>query len=174
MPVGHLIALAPGAALAANVLTQIAIFRLRPRGGLLRSELVGFGAGLAALVAVHAMSAGFVQPVREAWALFAANVICYGALGYGYFHFGNLGETARRVRIVRELAEAPDGLTLGQILERYDAREIFDRRLRRLTGTGQIVLRDGRYHIASPVLAGMAAGVLFLKRLFLGKGSEFE
>ena len=46
--------------------------------------------------------------------------------------------------------------------------------MQRLTGTGQIALRGGRYFIASPVLAAMAGGVLFLKHLFLGKGSEFE
>ena len=36
-------------------------------------------------------------------------------LGYCYFHFVNLGETARRVRIVRELWQSEDnrvGLTV--------------------------------------------------------------
>lgn len=174
MSPAYVIALAPLAALAANVAAQIAAFRLHRRGGLLRSELIGFAAGGAVLALVHASAAGPPLPPGEAGALFAANLLCYGALGYGYFHFGNLGETARRVRIVRELLEAPGGLTLEQIVQRYDAREIFDRRLARLTGTGQIVLRDGRYFIASPVLAAMARGVLLLKLLFLGAGSEFE
>lgn len=174
MPGDYVIAVAPLLALAANVVAQVALYRLRPRAGLLRSELAGFAVGGAALGLAHALAGAPPQPPGEAAALFAANALCYGALGYCYFHFGNLGETARRVRIVRELAAAPGGLTLEQILRRYDAREIFDRRLARLTGTGQIVLRDGRYFIASPVLAAMARGVLLLKLVFLGSGSEFE
>lgn len=168
------IALAPLAALAANVGTQVAVFRVSPQRGLLRSELIGFAVGGAALLLIHALAGGAAADARESAALLFANALCYGALGYSYFHFGNLGETARRVRIVRELAASPDGLTLEEIIRRYDAREIFDRRLRRLTGTGQIVLRDGRYFIASPVLAAMARAVLLLKLLFLGSASEFE
>lgn len=171
---GYVIALAPLAALATNVAAQVAVFRLFPHRGLLRSELAGFAAGGGALALVHALAAVPPHPPGEPAALLAANALCYGALGYCYFHFGNLGETARRVRIVRELAESPGGLTLEEILRRYDAREIFDRRLGRLTGTGQIVLRDGRYFIASPLLAAMARGVLLLKLLFLGRGSEFD
>lgn len=174
MTIGYLLALAPLAALAVNVLVQVAVFLLAPQRGLLRSELIGFVAGGVGLTLVHTFTGGVVQSSSETAALLVVNLLTYGALGYGYFHFANLGETARRVRIVRELSESPDGLTLEEILKRYNAREIFDRRLRRLIGTGQIVLRDGRYYIASPVVTAMAGGVLLLKLLFLGKGSEFE
>lgn len=173
--VSWVIALAAPASLALNVAVQVAVFRVAPGGGLLRSEVIGFAAGLAGLALAHAGEWLASGPAAEALAPFAANIVTYGALGYCYFHFGNLGETARRVRIVREIHEAGEGgLTMEEILRRYDAREIFDRRLARLTGTGQIVLRDGRYRIASPVLTLMARGVLFLKMLLLRTASEFE
>lgn len=173
--VSWVIALAAPAALAVNVAVQVAVFRAAPRAGLLRSEVIGFAAGLAGLILAHAGARFAAGSAAEVVGPFAANIVTYGALGYCYFHFGNLGETARRVRIVREIFEAGEGgLTMAEILRRYDAREIFDRRLARLAGTGQIVLRDGRYRIASPVLTLMARGVLFLKVLLLRTASEFE
>lgn len=169
------IALTAPAALALNVAVQVSVFRVAPQAGLLRSEVFGFAAGLAALAFAHGGAWLVAGSAAAGVAPAAANIVTYGALGYCYFHFGNLGETARRVRIVRELYEAGEGgLTMAEIMQRYDAREIFDRRLARLTGTGQIVLRDGRYRIASPVLTLMARGVLFLKVLLLRTASEFE
>lgn len=174
-PVSWVSALAAPAALALNVAVQVGAFRAMPRVGLLRSEVVGFAAGLAGLVCVHAGVRLAAGSAAEVAGPLAANLVTYGALGYCYFHFGNLGETARRVRIVREIYEAGErGLTMEEILRCYDAREIFDRRLARLTGAGQIVLRDGHYRIASPVLTLMARGVLFLKVLLLRTASEFE
>ncbi|NIP99144.1 MAG: hypothetical protein GWM98_01035, partial [Nitrospinaceae bacterium] len=82
----------------------------------------------------------------------ATNLLIFAALGYCYFHFVNLGETARRIRIVRELEESPDGLTLPQLLERYNARMILRVRVRRLVDNGQLILREGRYFIGNPTL----------------------
>jgi hypothetical protein len=102
------------------------------------------------------------------------NFLIYAALGYCYFHFINLGETARRIRILRELYEAPDGLPLEGILERYNAKHIVEMRLRRLIHNGQIVERDGRYYIGSPVMLLIARSITLLKVVILKKKSEFD
>ena len=91
-----------------------------------------------------------------------------------YFHFINLGETARRIRILRELHEPPDGLTLDGLLARYNAQEIIERRISRLIETHQIVLRDGRYFIGKPFVLWMARSLVVLKFILLGKHSEFD
>ena len=46
----------------------------------------------------------------------------YGVLSFGYFHFINLGETARRIRIIREIDAAGRPLTREVILDRYTPR----------------------------------------------------
>ena len=106
---------------------------------------------------------------HEALSLAAANVILYGSLGYGYFHFLNLGETARRIRILREIESAPEGLSHQEILQRYSAAAIVERRLGRLLTTGQIVLRDGRYHVARKEVVRMARLVRLLRLSLLGR-----
>jgi hypothetical protein len=106
---------------------------------------------------------------REMTAAFIVNLMTYGALSYGYFHFLNLGETARRVRILREIVEANRPLSLAEILERYDAREVVRNRLERLTGKGQVLFRDGRYTVARETVLRMAQAVDWLKRLLLGR-----
>jgi len=71
------------------------------------------------------------------------------------------------------LGEAPDGLTYEQVLERYNGQSQVEARLTRLLGGGQIVLRDGRYRIGKPVMLLIARVMVALKRLLLGKPSEF-
>ena len=97
----------------------------------------------------------------------------YAALGYCYFHFINLGETARRVRLMRELAEAgPAGLGKEELLSRYNARTMVEARFRRLLDNSQVVERNGRYYVGKPAVLWMARLVLLLKKLLLGRAGE--
>jgi len=98
---------------------------------------------------------------------FVTNLLIYAALGYCYFHFINLGETARRIRILRELYEAPEGLSQEEILERYNAKHIVDMRTHRLIHNSQIVERDGRYYIGNPVMFFIARSITMLKFFIL-------
>ena len=161
------LALLPVVGLACDVAVQIAWLRLSNGGSLLRSIGAGFLAGAAAVCAASA-AAGL-----RAGDL-AANLVIYALLGYGYFHFLNLGETGRRVRLLRELHDAPDGLTREQLLARFNAQEVVARRLARLLNNRQIVLEDGRYRLGRPEVARISGVILFLKKAILGRGSEFE
>ncbi|MBI4349905.1 MAG: hypothetical protein HY550_00555 [Elusimicrobia bacterium] len=153
-------ALAPVLALCVNCAAQVLLFRRA--GALLRSVYLGFFSGLAAC----ALLCGFSAELPP-------GLITYGALGYCYFHFINLGETARRIRIVRELSEAgPAGLSKEELLGRYDARNILDARLARLVNNAQIIKKDGRYCLGKPAVLYMARALLLMKKLLLGRSAE--
>ncbi len=170
-------ALSPVLGLALNVAVQVATFRGRPAIGLLRSEYLGFAAGLAGVMVVagaaRSVSSGAAPPVDAAFRVLLS-LGCYAALGYCHFHFVNLGETARRIRLLRELHEAGGALSHGELAARYGAGEIVGKRIARLLGTGQVVLREGRYHIGSPLVLTIARGMVALKKVLLKKGSEHE
>jgi hypothetical protein len=158
--------------LACDVAVQIAWVRLST-GSRLRSVYAGFLAGAAAVCVAQAAAGPRSEPGVLAGDL-AANLVIYAFLGYGYFHFFNLGETGRRVRLVRELYGAPEGLTLEELLSRYDSRQIVAVRLARLLGSRQIILEDGRYRLGRPTMARISGVIVFLKKAILGRSSEFE
>jgi hypothetical protein len=167
--------LSPVIGLLVNVTVQVLVYRSFGAFGLLRSVVLGFFAGLAATLAVDA---GFLRdplmPLRDAACFALMDFLTYASLGYCYFHFINLGETARRIRIVREIKESGSGLSINEIIERYGARHVVDIRLGRLLKKGQVVLKDGRYFVGRPSMLVMSRTIVFMKLMLLGKKSEFE
>lgn len=163
-------AFVPVAGLLINVFIQVACIRCFPRLGLLKSVYAGFAAGLCSILAFY-----FINPGKglvlsaDSFGLLVVNLLAYFSLGYCYFHFINLGETARRIRILRELVESKAGLSLDEILERYNAGEILERRIGRLLSNGQIILCDGKYYIGKPFVLLIAKIILFMKWMILGK-----
>jgi hypothetical protein len=85
-----------------------------------------------------------------------------------------LGETARRVRILRELWESQDGLSVDELLMRYNASEIFGIRLQRMISNEQIQLRNGRYYIGKPVMLYMAKAIVMMKLILLKRRGELQ
>ena len=162
--------------LTLNVLIQVSVSRLKPSLGLLRSVQVGFLTGLLGTMAADGLTTGLAAPLRwpDIASIMTLNVIIYIALGYGYFHFVNLGQTARRVRLLWELYEADGGLTEEQIIRRYSARDIIDTRLGRMVATGQLFCQNGRYRVRRTTLLSMAKLILIMKRLILGRENEFD
>jgi len=158
---------------AVYVALQLAACRLTGLG-VLRSEYLGFAVGLAGVAATSLALAPAAPSPAEAAGGLAANLLLFAALAYCYFHFVNLAITARRIRLLLELAAAPGGLSLGEIVARYGARDMVAKRLLRLEGSGQIRVRDGRYVLDAPVMHGIVRVMLALKLLLLGKRSEFE
>jgi len=168
VPLAWLLALAPILGLAANVVVQVAACRTTRPFRLLRSVAIGFTASLVsagALAISLALSLELSTPEIAAQLLLA--LLTTAMLGYCYFHFLNLGQTARRVRILRELVEAGGGLTRDELLKRYNAQEMIDQRLGRLLRGGQVVLRGGRYVIGKRAVLRMAQAIEFT-RFFVG------
>jgi len=160
--------------LAVNVFTQLLSVRILPGLGLLKSVFTGFATGGMVVLSAELYVSGGQSFHRDVIPMIIANVIIYGALGYCYFHFINLGITARRIRILRELYTADSGLSLKELLKRYNSGDMITKRLDRLLGSGQIVCRDDKYHIGKPVMLMMSKTIVTLKLIILGKKSEFD
>lgn len=164
--------LVPALATAANLAVQAGSLAAG-RAGVLRSIVLGFAAGMAAaagmdlLLALAFGAEGLVPDML-------VDLAVTGGAGYCWFHFVGLGETARRIRLLQELDRAPDGLTLAELLARYNAREIVDKRLARLLGNRQVVLADGRYVLRRSSLWLITKLVIAFKLAILGKRSEFD
>jgi hypothetical protein len=173
-----LFAATPFGALFVCVLVHVVVSRTAP--GLPRAAVLA-GSVLAGLGAVAAVSGVFLAggdalaSAAHAWGTPLAWALAYIALAYLYvFGFFNLGESARRVRLLIELdAAGARGLTLGDVLAAYNARMIVDARLGRLLAGGQIEERHGRYVIKRKTALLVARLLVVLKIIFLGSGSEF-
>lgn len=175
MPLDYLQVFVPIICFLINVLIQIFICRRASRPGLLRSVVFGFVSGLLCLFlnGLYIFSL-YLASLKEVMDIFIVGLITYAMLGYCYFHFINLGETGRRVRILTELYASGEGLSLGQILQRYNAEEIFLRRIDRMVCNSQVIYQNGRYYIRSPVIFLIAKVIIMMKLIVLGKRSEFE
>ena len=146
----------PFMALAVNISFQILVFRLFPKIGLLWSLFLGFICGFLAICVIGFDAKSII------------NIVIYILLGYCYFHFVNMGQTARRIRILTELKDIPEGLSLRQILERYNSEDIIERRLNRLIDHGQVTQRNGRYYIGNPLMLIIARFLVAIKRIIFG------
>lgn len=161
--------------LAINVLSQIIIFRNFPKWGLLNSIFLGYVTGLLSLCTLEFYIFLIHSTLlKESVVIFIVHLVTYMSLGYCFFNFINLGETARRIRILRELFDAPEGLSLDEILRRYNAQEIIERRLQRLLKNSQIIVKNDIYYIGKPIMLWMARIVVAFKFILLGKKSEFD
>lgn len=174
MSPNYLQLITPIIGLTINVLVQVGCSRYISSLALLKSVVLGFVSGLLSLLIVELyFSFNFSITTQDLLPILVTNCIIYSLLGYCYFHFINLGETARRIRILRELYDSEEGLSLEELLERYNARDMIDVRLSRLLNNGQIIYKDDRYFIGKPIMLLMAKVILLMKLIVLGKKSEF-
>lgn len=167
--------LTPILGLSVNVTFQVIGFRIISSLGMLRSVIMAFLIG--GMIVLFSDCFLFLMgeaSTQEVFPIAISNLIIYGALGYCYFHFVNLGETARRIRILRELYDVSDGLSLGDILDRYNARDIVRLRINRLLDNGQLVYHDGRYYTGKPAMLLISKAIIATKLIILRKRSEFD
>ena len=158
-------------AVIANMAGQIAAYRLlRSAGRLFKSQLAG--ALIGALVLAGLLDRGAAG--RLSADVVTADALLYASFCYVYFHWNNMGETARRIRMLRELAGAPEGLTFEEMVRRYSAREILERRLERLAAAGQIREADGRLVLTSRTVLLSARLVGLAKQIIFAGRSELD
>lgn len=165
--------LLPIAGLAVNAAAHIAMSRKSPKADPVVLIRRAFAVGLVVMAALELAMPGHWLLTR--FGSMALELLTYGALGYCYAHFVNLGATARRIRMLVELSDAPDGLTEAELFERYSAIEILGRRIARLEDNAEIRREGGRmYTGGSRKVLFMARAITALKMILLGKKSEFE
>ena len=165
--------LSPVLGLLVNIVTQLLKYRFGKTSGLLQSVFFGFFSGFLAVFIIE-LAYFSTAPVSSTDLIGYGllNSIAYAAFGYCYFHFINLGETARRVRIVREFWESQTELSMDELIGRYNASEIIDVRLQRMIRNKQIIEKDRRYYIGNPVMLYMAKLIVLMKQILLGKKGE--
>ena len=162
----------PVVGLIINVIGQLVGCRYL---GLLRSVFMGFFMGVVGVLAIETLFFFTTRPEPQTLiGQIALNTITYGALGYCYFHFINLGETARRIRIIREIWESGNGLSMDELKVRYNASDVIRVRLQRMIHNRQIILRGERYYIGKPILLYLAKLIVFMKLMLLKRETEFE
>jgi hypothetical protein len=133
-------------------------------------QVVAIGAGLmGALPTVFLVAtlAGLPPSALLRLPVVAAYVVLvYGCVAYAYFHLFNMSETARRIRILREL-HAAGSLTAAEISALYTGTAVLDARFDRLVAPGPLETRGGRFVRAGRLLY-LAAGLVRAWRLVLG------
>lgn len=160
----------PVICLLVNLLIQVLSFRMASKKRLLNSIFLGFFAGFCSLLTIEILYFKLFNSLfRYELTSGITNIIIYVLLGYCYFHFVGLSETARRIRMLIELYQSEAGLTLGEILSRYNAAEIVEKRINRLVSNGQLICTDGRYFIGRPTVLLIAGAATLLKFLLLGR-----
>jgi hypothetical protein len=165
MPWGSIgILFIPAAAAIVTVAGHIMASRLWPRLGIYKAQLVGTALGIPVLMMLTAASWSTPDSGGRA----AGNAATYLCFCYVYFHFNNMGETARRIRLLRELVMAGRPLTLADIAARYGAGDIIGRRLARLLAAAQVREIDGRYILADRSVYRMAWAVNLAHRVVFG------
>ena len=158
-------------AAAINATTQVVLVRYFKKG-LFASVCYGFFFGLAGCL----LGCMFLLPLTgeflDAAGFSLISILTYTVMSYCYFHFVNLGETARRIRLLREISAFKTPPTVAQLVERYGASEIYERRIERLIQNHQIRLIDGRYVIGQPSMSLISDLMSGLRWLVFGKGRQ--
>ena len=165
----------PVIALLVGVAVQVSVARLDPRTGYLRSLFACVGAGLISVFALEGGAYPFTSaPWQEAAAVMLVNTATFAALVCCYLMFFVMScRSSVRVQLFRELQRSGGGLSLEQLLARYNQRTLVEMRLERLLRRRQLVLRDGRYFLNSPALRLLAAVVRGARMLVIGEDAEF-
>lgn len=160
-----LFALALLAALGLQVVVLVTVVRLRPGGRRFWAHLAASAAGVVGFTVLFAGA----NPTSSTAYFAPCGLVIVLCAGYSLFHFDNMGETSRRIRILRELCAAGRGMTRKDLLAAYSPREVFERRLRRLRAAGQCEdLANGRLRLRGGSYTWMAWLVKLWARLVIG------
>ncbi len=167
------VVVAPLVGVAAYMVVHIAMNWITRGRRLLCGFVLGVLVGWAVQLAVSFW--GVLAAAVSRWdaaGLLLVNQFTYLAIADLYSHFVNIQIASLRVRVLHELASAPDGLTSQQLLQRYNAADIVRSRLTRLTGTNHL-RRDGdRYYTRFSTMLLLAQFYQLLKWIVLGKSSQ--
>ena len=99
---------------------------------------------------------------------FISNILIFTSFAVIYFHILNMGETARRVRIARELFLAGGSLAFDDLEKKYGSREIISRRIERLVSKKQIYISGGKLYYRSSIMGVVSVIIAKLRWLILG------
>lgn len=165
--------LSPIAALGVNVVAQVMIVRGRGGTKFFRSIVEGFLTGLPALAIGEFVALRYADSPELIVSLIV-NPSIYLGLSYCYYAVASLGHASIRMRMYSEIASAKCGKSMLELKELYREDTLIQLRLDRLTRSGDLAKKDGRYFVARTRLLAVANIIFAAKRIVLGRGSEFE
>ncbi len=153
-----------------NILAQIISFRCLPWLSLLKSIFVGFGFGLFSILILEYYAYSYLPTSTvNYFAYFIIDFIIFSSLGYGFFLYVVICETAIRTRLLKEIYESKRELSLGEIHRRYNARKMVEMRVNRLVNSGQIICSGGKYYIGNNCMLLFAKMISTLRLIVFGK-----
>jgi hypothetical protein len=135
-----------------------------PQNSLLAMILVGNIPLLFGTVMIGAIQ---YVPLLEFILLFIYALIVYNCMLYAYFHFFNMSETARRIKILLHLRES-GGLTKQQLLALYSPQNMIEVRLQRLKKMGVIYRTQAGHYRTCNNIAVIIARLFQIIRKLLG------
>jgi len=103
------------------------------------------------LLLLYVPVCGAMPGVSEALRAGAYCLIVYSCLAYTYFHFFNMSETSRRIRILHEIY-AKGLLPVDNIPVLYKTSDVVHLRFKRLVEMGQLKYEGGLYSIDGRIL----------------------
>jgi hypothetical protein len=167
--------LCPILALAVNVIVQVVAFRLRRGAHFFRSIVEGFLSGAVVFAILEAALAPGGDSFKEYMVVaILVNAPIYLALSYCAYNFIQLGQTSIRIRMYSEIAAKPSGASVEEMKREYDDKALMQARLRRLIESGDIIEKNGRYIVGRKRFLHISNVLFAVKRILLGKESEFE
>lgn len=170
----RIVVLAPVAGMGVNILAHVIASRIHRGHGQIKCLLYGFILGLTfTLFLASGVYSGKTGKLDFSGYVLM-DIISYIAFAYGYFHFVNINIASLRIRILREIIDLPQGLSEKDLLSRYNAEQIVNRRIDSLVSSDQLIEKEGCYFL------GKNRGFLalfwifeILKYIFLGRGNRF-
>jgi hypothetical protein len=128
------------------------------------SLAIGFGATLALMLAL---------PWRASIAEVSVAVLAYGAWWFVYINLVQALESSLRIRLLGEVRKAGGNMSRAALETQYNDALLLRLRLDRLRSCGAVVEREGRLHVASSGLKKLAGFFGVLKKVLIGRTSEF-
>jgi hypothetical protein len=136
------------------------------------SRVASYGVSLAggavlSIIAVAVLGKGSPAAIAIA-------VLAYGAWWFIALNLIQALESSLRVRLLREVMAAGGRIPVARLEARYNDRSLLGLRLSRLRAAGAIAERGGRLFVVSPGLRAIAGFFRLLKKICVGRVSEFE
>lgn len=165
----------PLGAFAVNVLALMVVLHISVRTEFVRAVVFAFGSGLAALLALELIgNPGLGEETLSAWVILVGDLTIYASLSYVFFNVVNIGESAIRVRILREIAKAGGTIGEPEFRSAYNEDIILKIRLDRWLKKGRIVRKSGRWVLQSNGLLAIERVFWLMKIILVRRTSEFE
>ena len=134
------------------------------------SVLFGFFWGLLTLIGFEIYLTFFQNNFNSDFlAIGFINFFCYLIMQICYFLLINMGMSALRVRVLEELNQSYNGLTMDEIVERYSSKEIVQKRIDKLTAAKQIFIQGNRCFINKKSVLLVAKFYDTMKLIIFGK-----